>query len=179
MELLCAKQPKRAVSELKELNEDADAGTLAAFVADLSFEDRIALERAQEREDEGVGAMEADEDEYAGLGDVLDIMDDQSGNESGNESDAQSGGAPRKNAASVKTTQSEAAKEDEDEEDGEGADEDADEDQPYAPQSLKNPNPFEHKLQKSEPILFLSKNRGITTHIPPTASPTSSDNRSC
>jgi hypothetical protein len=175
MERVCAKRVKRAVVELKELNE----GVAEEFVADLLFEDRIALERAQEREAEGVAAPDILEDEYAGLGDVLDLMgSDESGSDSDSNS-SQSGGAPRKKAADVTVqakvpkskTQAMAkskskAQSDEDESDAD-ADADAASDsddeekaKPYAPQSLKNPNPFEHKLQKSEPILFLSKKTG-------------------
>jgi hypothetical protein len=183
MERVCAKRIKRGVAELKELNEDvADE-----FVADLSFEDRIALERAQERETEGVGAIDPEENEYAALGDALELMgSDDSGSDS--DSSSQSGGAPRKKAADV-TVESKvhkakaqsakasakaqsdkaSAKAQSDEEDADdsdavaGSDQDDDDDEkskPYAPQSLKNPNPFEHKLQKSEPILFLSKKKG-------------------
>jgi len=176
LERLCAKRAKRAVAELKELNEDVvEEGTgvgsgavpvpvpVPEFVADLSFEDRIALERAQERETQVVGAMgaEAEEDEYAGLGDVLDIM---GSNEDGSQgsSGSQSGGAPRKKAASAAAAASEVeeeAEEDEAEEEEEEGEE-GERGKAYAPQSLKNPNPFEHKLQKSEPILFLSKKTG-------------------
>ena len=159
LERLCAKKPKRMVAELKELNEDVVAGAGAApipeFVADLSFEDRIALERAQEREADGVGAMGAEEDEYAGLGDMLDLMGGEEEEEADQRSSgSQSGGAPRKKAAAVTVATEEEAEEDEAEE------EEEERGKAYAPQSLKNPNPFEHKLQKSEPILFLSKKTG-------------------
>ena len=168
LERVCAKKPKQVVTELKELNEYvidvAGIGMpVPEFVADLSFEDRIALERAQERETEGVGAAGAEEDEYAGLGDVLDIMGGEEENEEEEEEniDSQSGGAPRKKGAAV--TVATAASEEEEEEDDDEEQEYEGEDGPgqaYAPQSLKNPNPFEHKLQKSEPILFLSKKTG-------------------
>ena len=181
MERVCAKRVKRAVAELQELNE----GVAEEFVADLSFEDRIALERAQERETEGVGAIDPEEDEYAALGDVLELMgSDDSGSDS--DSSSQSGGAPRKKAADVTVeskvpkskpqtqamtkSKSKAQSDEEDAHSDAVADSDQDQDddddeddeksKPYAPQSLKNPNPFEHKLQKSEPILFLSKKTG-------------------
>ena len=167
LERLCAKKPKRMVAELNELNEYVVAGAGAApipeFVADLSFEDRIALERAQEREADGVGAMgaEAEEDEYAGLGDMLDLMGGEEEEEEADQrsSGSQSGGAPRKKAAAV-TVATEEEAEDEEEEDEAEEDEAEERGKAYAPQSLKNPNPFEHKLQKSEPILFLSKKTG-------------------
>ena len=96
MERVCAKRAKRAaVVELKELNE-GDV-PVPAFVSDLSFEDRLALERAQERDADGVGGMEdADEDEYAGLGDVLDIMGKEGKESAAQSDDSQTGGAPRK-----------------------------------------------------------------------------------
>lgn len=175
MERVCAKRSKRAVIELKELNEDPEnvAEGVQEFVSDLSFEDRIALERAQEREAEGVGEQ-PEEDEYAGLGDVLDLMDDfgsgsGSGSGSSSVSSSQSGGAPKAPAkaqakAPAKAPAKEKEKEGSDEEDEEDEEEESDDEgekrKPYAPQSLKNPNPFEHKLQKSEPILFLSKKTG-------------------
>ena len=160
LERVCAKRGKRAVIELKELNEDPEnvAEGVQAFVSDLSFEDRIALERAQEREAEGVGEQ-PEEDEYAGLGDVLDLVDDfGSGSESSSVSSSQSGGAPKAQAKGKAQSQAQAqaqGSEGEDESDDEG-----EKRKPYAPLSLKNPNPFEYKLQKSEPILFLSKKTG-------------------
>lgn len=158
LERLCAKRAKRAITELKELNEDAGAAPEFNFAADLSFDDRVALERAQERAQERVGEDPEEEEEEAenhALGEMMnDLMDDgdnSSDDTSDNSSvDSQSGGA-----------KGNPGKEDDDEdEDDEEYDEEADEEAPYAPQSLKNPNPFEHKLQKSEPILFLSKKTG-------------------
>ena len=159
MELRCAKRAKRVMAERKELNEDVvAAASVPEFVSDLSFEDRIALERAQEREAQSVGAMEEDEDEYAGLGDVLDIMGAES---DGSESDAsQSGGAPRKKTGAVAAVAAAAAAAAAASADEDDADVVPLENAEYAPQSLKNPNPFEYKLQKSEPILFLSKKTG-------------------
>jgi hypothetical protein len=157
LEKLCAKRAKRAITELKELNEDVGAASEFNFAADLSFEDRVALERAQERAQERVGEDPEEEDENLALDEMMnDLMDDDGDNSSDNNSDdSQSGGAKGKKAAE----EGEDEEEDEDEED-EGEGEAAATSKSYAPQSLKNPNPFEHKLQKSEPILFLSKKTG-------------------
>ena len=122
---LCSKKPKRMV----ELNEDvveggAGAAPVPEFVADLSFEDRIALEHAQERETQVVvGAMGAEEDAYEGLGDMLDIMGGEAEDQEEEDADAeadqrssgsQSGGAPRKKAAAV-TVETEEEEEEEEE----------------------------------------------------------------
>ena len=160
LESLCSKQSGRKMTEVKELNAEA-AGD--AFVADLVFEDRIALERALEREAEGLGSGEGQDIGAGNEADVYAMMDMMMGDEEdeseGEESDnEQLGGAPKKAAAAAAaagTLEAAAA----------AAESDSDSDSvgstaAYAPQSLKNPNPFEHKLQKSEPILFLSKKTG-------------------
>ena len=153
LDRLCAKRAKRAITELKELNEDAGAAPEFNFAADLSFEDRVALERAQERAQERVGEDPEEEDEN--LDEMMDLImgDGNSDDSSDNSSDDSQSGGAKGNPGK----EEEDEEEDEEEEDEE---EEATTSKSYAPQSLKNPNPFEHKLQKSEPILFLSKKTG-------------------
>ena len=159
LETLCSKRSGRKVTELKEVNEanegDAD---VPEFVADLSFEDRIALERALERETESLENREdVMESDVLGMMDLM--MEEEDEEEEGGEGEgdeAQMGGAPKKAVAAVAAdaaSASASASEDDEESDSDAG-------TAYAPQSLKNPNPFEHKLQKSEPILFLSKKTG-------------------
>jgi hypothetical protein len=165
LETLCSKSSGRKVTEVKELNEvnenePNEGGDVPAFVADLSFEDRIALERALEREAEGLGAslgaLEEDVSEADVLG-MMDMMMESEDESEDSEGSDQEGGAPKKAAAAAAAaavmSESESESESEDEDSGS-------ESGSYAPQSLKNPNPFEHKLQRSEPILFLSKKTG-------------------
>jgi hypothetical protein len=158
LENLCSKRSTRKITEVNELNDAvAEGGAVPAFVADLSFEDRIALERALEREAEGLGSEAIPgENEFGGMADMLELMMQGNEEEEGDEEEGegseneQLGGAPKKTApASESDSDSELSV-------GTGSDGGSD----YAPQSLKNPNPFEHKLQKSEPILFLSKKTG-------------------
>ena len=156
LETLCSKRSTRKITEVNELNDAvAEVGAVPAFVADLSFEDRIALDRSMEREAEGLGSEAIPgENEFGGMADMLNLMmqgDEEEGDEEEEEGDEegsdneQMGGAPKKSApASESDSDSDSVET--------GSD--------YAPQSLKNPNPFEHKLQKSEPILFLSKKTG-------------------
>ena len=161
MKSMCANGSGRKMTEVQELKEAPEAA-VPEFVDDLTFEDRLALERALEREAEGLGALEpADEDEYAGLGDVRDLMGENSEEEEeeeeggGGSVDDQVGGAPKKSAAppaEAEGSESEGSESEGSETEGAST--------AYAPQSLKNPNPFEHRLQKSEPILFLSKKTG-------------------
>jgi hypothetical protein len=144
---LCSKRSGRKMTEIKELKE-AEADVLFAadpsFVADLSFEDRIAMERALE----GEGAEGAEgEPNFTGMTDMMAALMGQDDDDE-EEEEEQLGGAPKKRAE-AESDGSESELEDDD--DPAGA---------YAPQSLKNPNPFERKLQKSEPILFLSKKTG-------------------
>jgi len=150
LERLCSKQARRKVAEVRELNDEPEKeGEMPAFVADLSFEERLAFERALEREEneeEGVENREAD------VYDMMDTLMQSEGSDDEEEDEELIGGAPKK-AAAAAASESESDESDESDSDtGPGA--------AYAPQSLKNPNPFEYKLQKSEPILFLSKKSG-------------------
>jgi hypothetical protein len=70
---LCSKRKVAEVKELKEMMSEAMSGAMSgaesvpaspAFVVDLPVEDQLALERALEREAEGLD-LEAEEDEYA------------------------------------------------------------------------------------------------------------------
>lgn len=168
---LCSKRKVAEVKELKEMMSEAMSGATnlsaatnrseaevigasPAFVVDLPVEDQLALERALEREAEGLD-LEAEEDEYAGLGAVLDMMGEGEGSEGSGSEDSQLGGAPKVGAKAKAKPDSDSESESESDSESEAAPGVA-----YAPQSLKNPNPFEHKLQKSEPILFLSKKTG-------------------
>ena len=161
LEALCSKRARRKVAEVGELNAEFEQeSAVPAFVADLSFEDRFAFERALEREAEGEEGEEG-EDREADVYDMMDAM--MQGESEGGESEEEMiGGAPKKaraSAARASAAHSESDSADSDADDD--ADDDADEERgAYAPQSLKNPNPFEYKLQKSEPILFLSKKSG-------------------
>jgi len=166
LEALCSKRTRRKVAEVGDLNaEPEQEAEVPAFVADLSFEDRFAFERALEREAEG-----ADNEGENREADVYDMMDAMMQGESDGEGEEEAeeeliGGAPKKASAaahasaahasaahaSAVRSESESSESDDDEDEERGA---------YAPQSLKNPNPFEYKLQKSEPILFLSKKSG-------------------
>ena len=166
MSLSAATNPSAAMSEAMSAATNPSAaeviGAVPAFVVDLPVEDQLALERALEREAEGLD-LEAEEDEYAGLGAVLDMMGEGEGEGEGGEGSegsgsegSQLGGAPKVGAkAKAKAHDSDSESESESDSESEAAPGVA-----YAPQSLKNPNPFEHKLQKSEPILFLSKKTG-------------------
>ena len=158
LETLCSKSSGRKVTEVKELHELNEGDDVPAFVADLSFEDRIALERALEREADGLdalGALEEDVSEADVLG-MMDLMMESEGeSEEEGEEGNQLGGAPKKAAAAAAAAAAVMSGSDD-----ESDDEDESESDAYAPQSLKNPNPFEHKLQQSEPILFLSKKTG-------------------
>ena len=165
LETLCSKSSGRKVTEVKELNEPNEGGDVPAFVADLSFEDRIALERALEREAEGLGASLGALEEDVSEADVLSMMDmmmepEDESEEEGSEGSDQEGGAPKKTAAAAAAVMSVSEDEPEDEPDDESGSEDESGSGSYAPQSLKNPNPFEQRLQRSEPILFLSKKTG-------------------
>ena len=148
---LCSKRSGRKMTEIKELKEgEADL----SFVADMSFEDRIAMERALEEGAEGAEAMEEEgleegEPNFAGMTDMMAALMMGQDDEEEDEEEEQFGGAPKKHAE-AESDGSESELEDD------GSDPTA----AYAPQSLKNPNPFEYKLQKSEPILFLSKKTG-------------------
>ena len=166
LETLCSKSSGRKVTEVQELHETNEGGDVPAFVADLSFEDRIALERALEREAEGLDALEDPAD--VSEADVLSMMDmmmepegeseeEEEEEEEGDDSD-QEGGAPKKAAAAAAAAAAAVMSGSEDED--ESVSETETESGAYAPQSLKNPNPFEQKLQRSEPILFLSKKTG-------------------
>ena len=154
LETLCSKRTRRKIAEVKDLNTDVEAG-VPAFVADLSFEERLAFERAEEGlEGEGL------EGEGEGAAEVYDMMDALMQGESGGEESEEEliGGAPKKATgarASAAAAAAAAASESDSDADSVGSDSVV-----YAPQSLKNPNPFEHRLQKSEPILFLSKKTG-------------------
>ena len=148
LEALCSKRTRRKVAEVGELNAEPEKETeAAAFVADLSFDDQLALD---EPDAEGQEA------------DVYDMMDTLMQSDSGEEEEEEEeliGGAPKKAAAAAAAAAARA--------DSESSESDSDSigsgtmaGAAYAPQSLKNPNPFEYKLQKSEPILFLSKKSG-------------------
>jgi len=151
LETMCSKSSGRKVTEVKELNDPNEGGDVPAFVADLSFEDRIALERALEREVDGPDALEDVSEEADVLGMMEMMMESEDESEESEGSD-QEGGAPKKTAAAAAAA---AVMSESDDESESGSDSGS-----YAPQSLKNPNPFEQKLQRSEPILFLSKKTG-------------------
>lgn len=156
LENLCSKSSGRKVTEVKELHEPTESNEegVPAFVADLSFEDRIALERALEREAEGLDALEnVSEADVLGMMDMMMESEGES-EDSDSEGSDQLGGAPKKTAAAAAAAAAAVMSESEDESDSDS------ESHAYAPQSLKNPNPFEQKLQRSEPILFLSKKTG-------------------
>jgi hypothetical protein len=70
LENLCSKRAGRKVAEVMELNEGAAAAAVPAFVADLSFVDQLALERALERE----GAVEGEDAAEADVMDMMDLM---------------------------------------------------------------------------------------------------------
>jgi hypothetical protein len=149
IEALCSKQPRRKVVEVGELNDEPEKeGEIPAFVADLSFEERLAFERAVEAEgEEEMAGREAD------VYDMMDTLMQSEGSEGSEEEEEELiGGAPKKAAAARGESDSDS--------DSESIGSDAGPGTAYAPQSLKNPNPFEYKLQKSEPILFLSKKSG-------------------
>lgn len=153
LEAVCSKQTRRKVVEVGELNNEPEKeGEVPAFVADLSFEDRLAFERALEREEDGEeGAMDREAEVY----DMMDTLMRSESSEEEEEEEELIGGAPKKvKGAAVAAAASES------ESDSESIGSDAGSGAAYAPQSLKNPNPFEYKLQKSEPILFLSKKSG-------------------
>lgn len=127
----------------EELNDDAAVLPLYDLVEDLSFDDQLQFERNQTEtesvQDDADGG--SSDDEFASLRDLI-LEEDDTSNTSNNSNT--SGGAPRKNQ-----THSQRQMQPNDEE---AVD--------YAPQSLKNPNPFENKLQNIEPILFLAKKSG-------------------
>ena len=161
LEALCSKRTRRKVAEVGELNAEPDQeAEVPAFVADLSFEDRFAFERALEREAEGAAEEEEGENREADVYDMMDAM--MQGESEGEEEEEELiGGAPKK--ASAPVARASAAQSESDSAEESDSDDDDDDDAvrgAYAPQSLKNPNPFEYKLQKSEPILFLSKKSG-------------------
>ena len=90
---------------------------------------------------------------------MLNLMmqgDEEEGDEEEGDNE-QLGGAPKKSAPAASDSDSDSELSVGTGSVGTGSD--------YAPQSLKNPNPFEHKLQKSEPILFLSKKNGKFRHV--------------
>jgi len=151
---LCSKRTRRKVVEVGDLNAEPEKeAEVPAFVADLSFEDRIAFDQALEREAEG-----ADDEGVDREADVYDMMDtlmqsESSGVSEEEEEEVLIGGAPKKAARA----RSESDSDSDSDSDSIGSDPIS---AAYAPQSLKNPNPFEHKLQKSEPVLFLSKKSG-------------------
>ena len=152
LEALCSKRTRRKVAEVGELNDEPEReGEIPAFVADLSFEDRIAFERAIEREENEEEGMDREAEVY----DMMDTLMQSEGSEEEEEEEELIGGAPKKGAAAAA-----ARVESESDSDSESIGSDGGPGAAYAPQSLKNPNPFEYKLQKSEPILFLSKKTG-------------------
>jgi hypothetical protein len=161
LEALCSKRTRRKVAEVGELNAEPDQeAEMPAFVADLSFEDRFAFERALEREAEGAAEEEEGENREADVYDMMDaMMQGESDSEGEEEEEELIGGAPKKASASAAHASAAHSESDSAEESDSDDDDDAVRGA-YAPQSLKNPNPFEYKLQKSEPILFLSKKSG-------------------
>jgi hypothetical protein len=164
LDALCSKRTRRKVAEVGDLNAEVEqASEVPAFVADMSFEDRFAFERALEREAEGADNEGADNEGADREADVYDMMDAMMQGDSGGESEEEEeekliGGAPRKASAARASASAPSGSESEEESDSES--EERGPGAAYAPQSLKNPNPFEYKLQKSEPILFLSKKSG-------------------
>ena len=170
LEAMCSKRERRKVAEVRDLNVDPEQeAEVPAFVADLSFEDRFAFERALEREVEGAAEEEEGEDREAEVYDMMDAM--MQGESEGEEEEEEEliGGAPKKASAAARASgaRASAARSESESESSESESDsvvDVDDERgpgaAYAPQSLKNPNPFEYKLQKSEPILFLSKKTG-------------------